>query len=555
MRAVLACGLWLCAAWLSTCATAAEPIAGPWVVLTPDGGARIGCEWDVAPTGFATLAIDGVPTLATPGQRRLERLPGQFSTVVDVAVQRAAYRAGRFVLSVGGRRLEGQLPRLPAVDAPVRVAIAGGANYPDVERLRSLADALGGPPEVVIAAGVGLVRRLGRGGWEHTTPLLLLGDEQVGLDGFAPEATWPRGRTWGALGLACAESDDAWSAAIAGLLCPWRVILDTQPRWDPGVLAPLARAEPTAIADLVALAGGLQVPLILACGGRAGFVSEPLVVRDRTLRVAGPGPRVIGATPAGEALPLGDHIAAALHGPGLVGLQADGERLRLVVIADDDLPLALTWIGQTGDGWGAAPADAAWKAWRGGDASALPGVAWAAGSELAAVTLGDEERVALIAAAAGDGLARLAARRLLSQPSAPAGPRDDQPPWLAREIALRDLARGMLAADTPATLGLAAGGDDRLLAAALRALRGPYRTRLLGLFIDRLQAQANGTLPFAADPLLQHRLVAAVFDATDLGPTPLRPLAVTLRERLDPLARGPVDRFLAHYGEVRPANR
>ena len=79
--------------------------------------------------------------------------------------------------------------------------------------------------------------------------------------------------------------------------------------------------------------------------------------------------------------------------------------------------------------------------------------------------------------------------------------------------------------------------------------------RQLGLFIDRLQAQANGTLPFAADPLLQHRLVAAVFDATDLGPTPLRPLAVTLRERLDPLARGPVDRFLAHYGEVRPANR
>lgn len=555
MRAVVAFGLWCCAAWLSTCATAAEPIAGPWVVLTPDGGARIGCEWDAAPSGFATLVIDGVPTPVTPGQRRLERHPGLASTVVDVVVERVGYRPGRFVLSVGGQRLEGTLPRLPAADAPVRVAIAGGANYPDADGLRALGEALGGAPDVVVAAGGGLLRRLGQGGWEQTTPLLLLGDGQEGIDGFAPEATWPRGRAWGALGLACAESEDAWSAAVAGLLCPWRVMVDTRPRWDPGVLAPAARAEPAAMADLIALAGGLQVPIILACGGRAGFVSEPLVVRDRALRVGAPGPRVIGATPAGEALPLSDHIATAIHTPGLVGLHADGDRLRLVVIAAIEPPLALTWTGLTGEGWGAAPADAAWKAWRGGDATALPAVAWAASSELAAVTLGDEERVALITAAASDGLARLAACRLLSQPSAPAGPVDDRPPWLAREIALRDLTRGQLAPGAPAAMAIVAGGDERVLAAALRAVRGPHRPRLLDLFSERLKAQAAGTLPLAVDPLLQHRLVAAVFDATDLGPTPLRPLAVALRDRLDPLTRGPVDRFLALYGEVRPPKK
>ena len=555
MRAVLGPGLWCCAAWLWTCATAAEPIAGPWIVLTPDGGARIGCEWDAAPPGFATLAIDGVPTLTTPAQRRLERMPGQRTTVVDVALERAAYRPGGFVLTVGGRRLEGRLPRLPAANAAVRVAIVGGANYPDAERLHALGEAMGGAPEVVVAAGPGLIRRLGTGGWEATTPLLLVGSGQEDLDGFAPVATWPRGRTWGALGLACAESDDAWSPAVAGMLCPWRVMLDPRPQWDPGVLAPAARAEPEAIADLIALAGGLQVPVILACGGRAGFVSEPLVVRDRVVRVSGPGPRVIGATPAGEALALGETIAAAIHAPGLVGLHADIHHLRLIVIAAEEPTLALGWSASSGEGWGAAPADTAWKAWRAGDASTLASVAWAAGSELAAVTLSDEDRIALLAAAADDGAARIAARRLLSLPGAPAGPIADHPPWLAREIALRDLARGLLAAGAPATVSIVTGSDERVLAAALRAARGPYRARLLSLFIDRLQAQIAGTLPFAADPLLQHRLVAAVFDATDLGPTPLRPLAVALRGSLDPLTRGPVDRFLAQYGEVRPPTK
>lgn len=558
MRGVPGPGLWCCAAWLWTCATAAEPVAGPWVVLTPDGGVRIACEWDAPPIGVPTLAIDGVPTPAIPGQRRLERQPGHASTVIDVAVGRAGYRSGRFVLSIAGRQLAGELPRLPATDAPVRVAIAGGANYPDAQRLRALGAAMGGPPEVVVAAGPGLLRVLGRGGWEHATPLLLVGGgQEAGLEALAPSATWPRGRAWGALGLACAETDDAWSAALAGLLCPWRVMIDPDPRWDPGVLAPAARSEPAAIVDLLALAGGLRVPVILACGGRAGFVSEPLVLRERAPRVAAPrvaapGPRVVGATPAGEALPLGDAIAAAVDGPGLVGVQADAQRLRVVIVADEAPPLAIGWTGEDGEGWGNASPAAAWEDWQAGEDGALAALAWVAGSELAALTLDDEQRGALLAVADDDGIARLAARRLLSLPSAPAGPVDGRPPWLARELALRDLARGQLAAGSPAALALVVGADDLVVAVALRAVRGPHRVRLLDLLADRLRAQAAGRLPLAADPLLQHRLIAAVFDAADLGPTPLRPLALALRERLDPLARGPVERFLARHGEVRP---
>jgi len=295
--------------------------------------------------------------------------------------------------------------------------------------------------------------------------------------------------------------------------------------------------------------------VILACGGRAGFISEPLVARARGLRVAAPGPRVIGATPAGDGLAaLDDEIAAAIHAPALVGIQADADQLRVVVVAVDQPPLAVSWtVGAGGHGWGTTRADVAWRAWRGGDGAALAGVAWAESSSLAAVILNDEDRKALLEAAAGDGIARLAACRLLSQPAAPAGPAADWPDWLAREIVLRDLSRGLLASETPAAGAIVRGADEHVLVAALRALAGPHRPRVLALLSDRLTAQAAGGLPFAEDPLLQHRLVAAVFDATDLSPTPLRPLAVALRDRLDPLARGPVDRFLARHGEVRPA--
>jgi hypothetical protein len=332
-------------------------------------------------------------------------------------------------------------------------------------------------------------------------------------------------------------------------------MVDGGPGWDPGVLSPRAQAQPAAARERLALAAGLRVPLILACGGRAGFVSEPLVLRERAPRVGATGPRVVGATPAGEALALDDHIATAIPAPGLVGLTADGERLRLVVSADGEPPLAIEWTATGGPGWGTTAPAVAWQEWRAEQPGALAGLAWAAGSELAAVTVAGEQRAALLAAAAGDGIARLALRRLLSLPSAPAGPLAEQPPWLARDIALRDLGRGHLAAGSAAALALVAGEDDWIVAVAIRSAQGPHRARLLDLLAERLRAQAAGRLPFATDPLLQHRLVAAVFDAADLGPTPLRPLAVALRQRLDGFARGPVERFLARHGEVRPAKR
>lgn len=98
---------------------------------------------------------------------------------------------------------------------------------------------------------------------------------------------------------------------------------------------------------------------------------------------------------------------------------------------------------------------------------------------------------------------------------------------------------------------VAASPDSIILRAVLFAYERHPDPDLTRLLIRRISLQAAGSMPFESDVLIEHRLLTAVFDSTTTSPTPLRPLAVALRPRLDPLGRGPVERFIARHGEAR----
>jgi hypothetical protein len=336
------------------------------------------------------------------------------------------------------------------------------------------------------------------------------------------------------------------------------------------------------VRSLIGLASGLEVPAILQMGGRAGFISEPLLNQEGILRSAAGGVRVLGATPAGEGMAgLSESIATPLPGTAQVGLHAESGALVLVVAGGSEPPLELAWSRSAtgtlgGPGTGAGDAREAWEAYRKGDAGRLPAVAWMAISELQRIALTKEDADALVAAA-GAGAGRVAARRYL-------GRSDSRPltdgalalDWLVRERALRELGRNAVVVGGTAAIALEEGSDNEVLHAAVRCLGGPQRGLLLDLLTERLRRFGKTGTPDISDPLVRHRVIAAVFGAPDRSPTPLRAIALSLRERLakeptkggtddsakpaaaksgfaspDALAWEPVRRFLARYGEAR----
>lgn len=542
-------------------ATAAELIAGPWVLLTPDGGVRIGAEWSqsVAITPQAELEVDGRFLRLPQEQRPCQRRTGETTSIVDLVMEPTARQAGLFRWKLNGRTLAGRLPD-PTIDAGhTRLAVVGALNYPSGPDLGRLATQLDGPIDAVVVVGPDRQRSVGRGGWEHAIPIVLLGsgpaEDDRALESFAPTSRWRRGLVRGCLGLPNTRPDGDWAAAIAAELCPWRVPVIGEGMWDPGVLAPVERVESGALRPLISLAAGLQVPVILQCGGRAGFISEPLLDDRGTLRSAGGGVRVLGATPSGEALAgLSEDIAAPVPGTAIVGLHATPTDLLLAVVGGEDPPITMAWnrtvdgvVG--GPGSGSGDVLVAWRAWRDGDADRLADAAWAAIPGMQRVALTREDVESLIAAA-GSGLGRIAARRYLGRPDGGPLP-ENAPDWLVRERALRELGRRAVSPGGTAAIALVSGTDGDVLHAAVRCLDGSQRDLILDLLVERLRRFSESGAPDIADPLLRHRVISAVFDAADRSPTPLRPLAVALRPRLDGLALGPVERFLKRYGEIR----
>jgi hypothetical protein len=376
-------------------------------------------------------------------------------------------------------------------------------------------------------------------------------------DGAA--TTWRHGLRVGLLGLPASPDRGQADLALARDLSPWLVYLDAPAGWDPAI-SNSQPGEAHSLGVLLAACQRLKVPLALGAG-RSGLVSEPLTMQDGgRVVVATGGVRYVLPVPADDdglaGLPV--ETALALEQPLLAGLSATLAELRLVLVRPGEADAVhLAW--RRAEEPREAPAalvgsvTAAESLQTPEVRRALLDWTWLTRRELAA-HLPPAEQIARLrdeGGAQGRALARRLALIAVEDPSLAAIPGEPDP-LAARDLLLWRLAtvRGPEAASWRSQ---AASTTDPLLLRALLAdlARDPART-VLPVLVERLAVQAAGTLPLDPDALDQHRLCAAVFDDVRLSPTPLRPLAIALRERVDPLARGPIERFIARHGEMRP---
>ncbi len=572
MRPFLALVVWCVATSVSAAATP-RIAGGPWVLLRQDGAAQIGIEFSGRdrPVGLELwrdgTAVADAPTIAT-----VERPRQDATTVAIWRLPRRRWSAGGFAVRSGTIVLAvGRLPDLPNLTAAVRVAVAGGANWPDADHVARLAATLGGEPQLMVAMGDGLERAFGRGGWEAFIPIVAVGvDGQDAMAQLIDGAVgdWAQGVRWGVLGLPMAHAAGGDAAALARDLSPWQAALEPIASWDLSLGGRDDRQSAQALSDLLAVTGRLRVPLILAAGVGGGMVSEPLAAdADGRVHRASDGARYCLATPGGEGLAaLPEEAALPIDGLALIGLDVDAEHLRLVIepAAGTRDRHVLHWrLGddgvarETALGADIARLDARL---RGGDAEAAAILSWQSAPAFAGLGPASDDVERWIAAADTDSASARLVRRLVSwNPGVLNGTRftvPDLPTWLARDLALRQIGAGE-PLDQGAVEALAGvTGDHATLRAFVQAhQRAGERGAALAPILARLRRQASGELKLDADPLLQHAFASAAFDSPYLSPTVLRPLALALRDRLDPAARGPAVRFLERHGEARGADR
>ncbi len=579
--------LLLSATFVSCSATdaAGSVLAGPWMLLRADGGIEIGLELAGGGPYAGTIVLKRLDPAATgpvaihPAWRPLLRAGKPPSEVLSIVLPSGDAAAGRYRLDCAERSFTIALPARPGAAAAARIAVVGGWNYPSSLDMEHLGTSLGGPVQMAVALGREVGERLGTGGWETSIPLMLMGTAygQAAARDDAPPAIialagssldqWPGGARWGPLGLPSASDEERAGRAIGTDLSPWQVFIAPKAEWNPGLLAPGQDAGTAALLPLIAVCQHMHVPVILAGATGAGWVSEPLGLERGKIAATAGGTRYVGAIPAGEGLAeQPDEIAMPVDQAALVGVSADPAHLvvALRALGGDDLFRLVYEAGaeradQQGPGWGNGDVGALKQAWLDGGAGAgqaLDDLGWLTAQRLAGLHITSGEFATLLAASAKDPRALRLLRRLAGVDPLVVGIMERQlatlPPLLGRDVLLRQLAHEPLLFDGGWSRFAAASQDPLLVRALLLAYDRHPGQDLLELLLARVRLQADGTVPLEADALLEHRLLVAVFDATTLSPTSLRPLAVALRAKVDGLARGPIERFIARHGAVRP---
>jgi hypothetical protein len=541
-------------------AEGARIVRGPWMWFASDGAPQLGIALAGTLVPPADALLDGAE-IAIRGE--LHDLADHTDGADHVLVLRlAAGLSGRLRVQVAGESVSARLQRPPATDGPARVALASGRAWPDRTGLASLAKALDGEVQLVIALGNDVPLRLGTGGWESETPLVVVAPPNPDLSACTNglDERWRHGLSVGVLGLPASPDRGRADLALARDLSPWLVYLDVPAGWDPAI-GQHHPSDPRDLGVLLAACQRLSVPLAIGAGA-AGLISEPLrlqtggmvdIVRDG-VRYALPVP----ATDDGLAR-ISPAAALALEQPLLSGLGAELARLRLVMVRPgENDAVQLVWK-RGDDGHDDDAADLA-KTVTTAETLDAPAIrdamrrwSWLPRSELAAA-MPDVETIVRLrdeGGAQGRALARRLTLIAADDPTISALPGDPDPMALREQLLWKiGTVRG---ADSASWRLQASSSVDPLVLRALLAdvTRDPER-QLLPTLVERVRLQAAGELPLDPDPLDQHRLFSIVFDDVRLSPTPLRPYAVALREKADPLARGPIERFIARHGVERP---
>jgi hypothetical protein len=536
-------------------------VRGPWWWYDTD---RVPC------IGIAVSGSPAVPDSATlddtevPLTGELHALASRTDDADHVLMLRTAPGLhGRLRLHVAGQPLSVLLRRPPSDDAPVRIALASARAWPDRAGIDALAKALGGPPQVVLALGDGVPIRLGTGGWEDDIPIAIVAPANPDLAACTAglDEHWRNGLRYGVLGLPASADRGRADLAMARDLSPWLVYLDVPAGWDPAI-GRQHDSTPRDLGVLLAACQRLSVPLILGSGA-AGLVSEPLHLDPGGgVSIVPDGVRYALPVPAADdgLAQIDGETALPLEQPLISGLTADLGHLALVLVRPGDSDaVRLAWSrGEPPP----ASEDVAALVQQVTNAETLDAPelrtdllrwSWLPRSELAK-TMPSADSIARLrdeGGAQGRALARRLTLIAADDPSAAPIPGDPDP-LAARDLLLWRIAT-IRGADAASWRSEAAATTDPLV---LRALlvdvsRDPEHL-LLPVLVERVQLQADGKLALDADPLDQHHLFATVFDNLRLSPTPLRPWAVALLDRVTPLARGPIERFIARHGRERP---
>lgn len=541
-------------------ADSARIVRGPWMWFGADGAPHVGVALAGAPAPPTSGQLDGIE-VAVNGE--LHDLANHTDGADHVLVLHLATgQTGRLRVEIAGQPVSARLSRPPTSDSPARIALASGRAWPDRAGLATLARAMDGEAQLVLALGDGVPLRLGTGGWESEIPLAVVAPPGPDLAACTNglDERWRHGLRIGVLGLPASPDRGRADLALARDLSPWLVYLDIPAGWDPAI-GQHRPSDPRDLGVLLAACQRLSVPLAIGAGA-AGLVSEPLrlqtggvvdIVRDG-VRYALPVP----ATDDGLAR-ISPAAALALEQPLLSGLTADLARLRLVMIRPgENDAVQLVWK-RGDDGRDDTAADLA-KTVTTAEALDTPAVreamrrwSWLPRSELASAMPTAETIIRLRdeGGAQGRALARRLTLIAADDPAIGLLPGDPDPMALRDQLLWKiGTVRG---ADSASWRLQAATSIDPLVLRALLVdvTRDPER-QLLPTLLERVRLQAAGELPLDPDPLDQHRLFAIVFDDMRLSPTPLRTYAVALREKADPLARGPIERFIARHGVERP---
>lgn len=554
--------LWCLATLLSVLATvgAAESVpapapplvlAGPWLEERHDGGIEVA----VALTGpAATCALERKGLLPVYGVFRSGTRSGRTVTIATAVCPPEQRKAGSADLVLAGLRLPVVIPERPHAGSAVRVALAGIGNYPNRADLISASEQAGLPIQAMVLVGDGVRERLGSGGWEARLPVMVVTDDGE---------PW----RWGVLGVHAGVGADGLALATARDLSPWPVGIVLRCPWNPGLMTTPASGSIDALWQVLSIARRQHVPLLLAEGGKAGWISEPFGVDGQHVRVEDAGVRLISAVPAGDGLAsLVDQISAPVDQPALIVLHAVRERLTVELrglsggASLAKLEYARESAGEVpvGSGFGlpgrvdatAEQLRDAWLAGGEGAPAALEALSWLTRRQLAALHLTWLQLDRLAEGSATDPVSWRLMRRLIPvDPTVTLLLKQRESTLTAvqlRDLGLRQLAHPETLEPLPWRRLIASGSDPALLRAVLHAASAD-RDLLIALG-DRLHRQSSGAQPLEGDAMLQHRLVATVFDSDAFQVESLVPLAQALRPRLDALSRGPVDRFLLRVG-------
>lgn len=559
----------------------------PWVLCGDDGSRHVTVRLTgrVLMSEIALLCANQVVSSISPRVRE-ERLSLQVpATILSWVIPANQLQQGAYVLRVGERSWNlAAVNRHPSADK-TRLVVAGVANWPQKADISAMVTRLEGAIEVVVADGFAAVDAFGSGGWEPDIPILVLprvpsvnspSTAEIMIKATArlgaTLAQWPKGISWGNIGLPFVIGNDDATQTIARDLSVWQIGTTDCTWWELGLLAPSLTRDKNSHASLLSLCRHLDVPLMLTLGGGAAWWSEPL--GNEAGRVVGqiPGTRVLSATPMGVSrmamMPW--EIVGSLDNSGLLGLMATATTLDVVWFhADKTDGMALQWSRSVKEGkmtmhsaldviestalhtrcFPSEPvADSV-------DLLAARSLASALSMrQLANMHVRDEDVDLLLAEATIPQNLQLL-RRLTCVSVVADGPLLKKlttlPPLVARDLLLRQLAFTPDFDSQPWTAYFASTTDSIAVHAVMRNLDETNKTACRDLLVARVRAQALGQTAIETDALLQHRLMTSVFDATDLSPTLLRPLAIALEPRLDDFTKGPIKRFIERHGATR----